>query len=190
MLLQISGQFASVLHQYAAACLRVCICVCVCVRLCVRLRAAVGMVPPGHAVLYSCVRVCYICLRTGGGSDGNTHNVVRGLRKRLASSVVIKRGVTHCTRPERTQVAVQWLGVMPCLVSKSLSSRATRYTHCRPSPSPTVNVYSTPACQGRARLDGSSRRPAPTPTCMHKHDAHTRTHTRTRAQARARDRAP
>ena len=35
-----------------------------------------------------------------------------------------------------------------------------RYIHCRPSPSPTVNVYSTPACQGRARLDGSSRRPA------------------------------
>ena len=42
---------------------------------------------------------------------------------------------------------------MPRLVSKSLSSRATRYIHCRPSPSPTVNVYSTPACQGRASLD-------------------------------------
>ena len=70
------------------------------------------------------------------------------------------------------------------LVSKSLSSRATRYIRCRPSPSPTVNVYNTPACQGRARLNGSSRRPAPTHT-----RTHTYAHPHTRAQARARDRA-
>ena len=67
------------------------------------------------------------------------------------------------------------LGVMPRLVSKSLSSRAARYIHCRPSPSPSVNVYSTPTCQGRACLNGSSRRPAPTPTRTHKH-ARTHTH--------------
>ena len=73
---------------------------------------------------------------------------------------------------------------MPRLVSKSLSSRATRYIRCRPSPGPTVNVCSTPACQGRARLKGSSRRPAPTHTRTHTH-----AHQHTRAQARARDRA-
>ena len=62
--------------------------------------------------------------------------------------------------------------------------------HCRPSPSPTVNVYSTPACQGRARLDGSSRRPPPTPTRTREHArTHTHAHPHTRAQARARDRA-
>ena len=71
------------------------------------------------------------------------------------------------------------LGVMPRLVSKNLSRRATRYIHCRPSPSPSVNVYSTPACQGRC-LDGSSQRPTPTPTRTHKH---ARTHTRTHATA-------
>jgi len=80
--------------------------------------------------------------------------------------------------------AIQWLGVMPRMVSKSLSSRATRYTRRRPSTSPTVNVYNMPACQGRARLNGSSRRPAPTPTRTHTH-----AHPHTRAQARARDRA-
>ena len=32
------------------------------------------------------------------------------------------------------------VGRYPRLVSKSLSSRATRYIHCRPSPSPTVNT--------------------------------------------------
>ena len=69
-------------------------------------------------------------------------------------------------------------------------SRATRCRHYRPSPSPTVNVYSTPACQGRARLDGSSRRPAPTPTRTHKHArTHPHAHPHPRAQARARDRA-
>ena len=82
------------------------------------------------------------------------------------------------------------LGVMPRLVSKSLSSRATRYIHCRPSPSPSVNVYSTPACQGRACLDGSSRRPTPTPTRTHKHArTHAHAHPHTRAHARACDRA-
>ena len=40
--------------------------------------------------------------------------------------------------------AVPWLGVMPRLVSKSFSSRATRYIRCRPSPSPTVNIYNMP----------------------------------------------
>ena len=88
-----------------------------------------------------------------------------------------------------SQVAVQWLGVMPRLVSKSLSSRAKRYIHCRPSPSPTVNLYSMPACQGRACLDGSSRRPAPTPTRTHKHArTHTHAHPHTRTGARTRPR--
>ena len=41
--------------------------------------------------------------------------------------------------------AVQWLGVVPRLVSKIISSRATRYIRCHPSPSPTVNVY--PPCR-------------------------------------------
>ena len=60
----------------------------------------------------------------------------------------------------------EWLGVMPRLVSKSLSTRATRYLRCRPSPCPTVNVNSMPACPSRARpnLGGSSRPPAPTHT--------------------------
>ena len=46
---------------------------------------------------------------------------------------------------------------MPRLVSKSLSNRTTRYIRCRPSPSPTVNVYNMPACPSRARpnLGGS-----------------------------------
>ena len=71
-----------------------------------------------------------------------------------------------------------------------IPSRTTRYTHRRPSPSPTVNVYSTPTCQGRARLDGSSRRQPPTPTRTHKHArTHTHAHPHPRAQARARDRA-
>ena len=41
-----------------------------------------------------------------------------------------------CTNIGLPTVDVQWLGVMPRLVSKNLSSRATRYIHCRPSPSP------------------------------------------------------
>ena len=53
--------------------------------------------------------------------------------------------------------AVQWLGVMPRLVSKRLSSRATHYIHDRPSPSPTILICNTPACQSRACLSGSSR---------------------------------
>ena len=36
---------------------------------------------------------------------------------------------------------VQWMGFMPSLVSKSLTSRVTHYIQCRPSPSPTVNKY-------------------------------------------------
>ena len=56
----------------------------------------------------------------------------------------------HLTEPQiprssASNAPVQWLGVMPRLVSKSLSSRAVRYIHCRPSPSPTVNVYNMPA---------------------------------------------
>ena len=97
--------------------------------------------------------------------------------------------------PSAVLRAASWSGRCPMvgryapLGFQNLSSRATRYIHCRPSPSPTVNVYSTPACQGRARLDGSSRRPAPTPTRTHKHArTHTHAHPRTRAQARARDR--
>ena len=65
---------------------------------------------------------------------------------------------------------------------KNLLSRATRYTHCCPSPGPTVNVYNMPACPSRARpnLSGSSRRPAPrhTHTRTHTH-AHAHTHTQT-----------
>ena len=53
--------------------------------------------------------------------------------------------------PRSKALSVQWLGIMPRLVSKSLSSRATRYIRCRPSPSPTVNVCSMPACPSRAR---------------------------------------
>ena len=40
----------------------------------------VGMIHPGWAVLYSCQRACYMCLRSGCGSDGNVYNVWRGLR--------------------------------------------------------------------------------------------------------------
>ena len=91
----------------------------------------------------------------------------------------------NCPHPQTSvaQGRVQWLGIMPRVVSKSLSSRATRYIRCRPSPSPTVNVYNMPACQSRARLNGSIRRPAPTPTRTHTH-----AHPHTRAQARARTR--
>ena len=76
------------------------------------------------------------------------------------------------------------------LVSKSLSNRATRYIRCRPSPGPTVNVYSMPACPSRARpnLRGSSHRPAPTHTRTRAHTrtrTHTHTHTRTHAHAQA-----
>ena len=69
-----------------------------------------------------------------------------------------------------------------------LSSRATRYIRCRPSPSTTVNVYNMPACPSRARLNlgGSSRRLAPTHmrTRTHTH-THTRAHTHTRTHAHA-----
>ena len=40
-------------------------------------------------------------------------------------------------QPDRKHIypsRVQWLGVMPCLISKSLPSRAKRYIHCRASP--------------------------------------------------------
>ena len=87
--------------------------------------------------------------------------------------------------PSLLEVAVQWLGLMPRLVSKSLSSRATRYTCCRPSPSPTIKVHNMPAFPSRARpnLGGSSRRLAPTHT--HKRTrtyAHVHTHTQTPKQ--------
>ena len=77
--------------------------------------------------------------------------------------------------------------VTPRLVSKKISSRATRYIRCRPSPSPTVNVYNMPACPSRARpnLGGSSRRLAPTHTRTR---TRTRTHTHTRARTSARAR--
>ena len=45
----------------------------------------------------------------------------------------------------RHACTLQWLGVTPRLVSQSLPSRATHCTRCRPSPSPTVNIYNTPA---------------------------------------------
>ena len=84
--------------------------------------------------------------------------------------------------------AIQWLSVMPRWVSKNISSRTTHYIRCRPSPSPTVNVYNVPACPNRARphLRGSSRRLAPTHTRAH---AHTHTHARPHPRPRPHPRA-
>ena len=93
----------------------------------------------------------------------------------LRGAVSIWRRGAHMVpqTPSRSPVAVQWLGVMPRLVSKSISSR--------PSPSPTVNMYNMAACQSRSRLGGSSRRLAPTHTRTHTHThTHTCTGTRTR----------
>ena len=41
---------------------------------------SVAMFPLGRAMLYSCVRARYMCLRSGRGSDVNVYNVRRGLR--------------------------------------------------------------------------------------------------------------
>ena len=50
----------------------------------------------------------------------------------------------------------------PLWAKPSLSSRATCYIRCRPSRSPTVNIYNTPASKSStAQLGGSSRRQAP-----------------------------
>ena len=52
-------------------------CACVCAWACVRAWApAVGMTHSG--ALYSGMRACYICLRSGWGSDGNVYNALRG----------------------------------------------------------------------------------------------------------------
>ena len=91
--------------EHVCVCMRVCVCVCVCVRMracarscsragvcecacaCARACAcacafapAVGMTHLDCAVLFSGVRACYICLRSGWGSDGNVYNALRGLR--------------------------------------------------------------------------------------------------------------
>ena len=91
---------------------------------------------------------------------------------------------THHVRRDRTTASVvtapgSWRG----LVGLHPSSRTTHYRHRRPIPSPTVKIYNPPAYQSRARLGGSSRRPAPTHTRMHTHTpTHTRTRTRTPGQ--------
>ena len=80
-------------------CALACACSCSCLRVRVRgrLRARVRVCPCvlafafacalpmatfplGRAVLYSCVRARYMCLRLGRGSDVNVYNVRRGLR--------------------------------------------------------------------------------------------------------------
>ena len=85
---------------------RPCVCAwaCSCSRLCVRVRLrlrarvragpcvlafafacapSVAMFPLGRAMLYSCVRARYMCLRSGRGSDVNVNNVRRGLKRAL-----------------------------------------------------------------------------------------------------------
>ena len=51
-----------------------------------------------------------------------------------ACSMFKARGALDCT----ARAAVQWLGVRPCMVSKSLSTLTARYIRCRQSFSPTV----------------------------------------------------
>ena len=93
---------------------RPCVCAwaCSCSRLCVRLRLrlrlrarvracpcvlafafacapSVAMFPLGRAMLYSCVRARYMCLRSGRGSDVNVYNVRRG----LGGPLLARRGV-------------------------------------------------------------------------------------------------
>ena len=61
-----------------------CACACGCA-------PAVGTIHLGGAVLYSCMRACYICLRSRCGSVGNIYNVflfsTKALRERYSSGV-------------------------------------------------------------------------------------------------------
>ena len=56
--------------------------------------------------------------------------------------VQIRGGQTNTEAVNRNDVARIGLSV----TRPKISSRATRYIRCRPSPSPTVNVYNMPAC--------------------------------------------
>ena len=58
-----------------------CACVCACAFVCAG-ALAVERIPPA-APCYSCLRACYICLRSGCGSDGNVYNMLRGLREKV-----------------------------------------------------------------------------------------------------------
>ncbi len=58
---------------------RVLVLVLVLVRACA-CAPSVATFPLGRAVLYSCVRARYMCLRSGRGSDVKVYTVRRGLR--------------------------------------------------------------------------------------------------------------
>ena len=128
-----------------------------------------------------------------------------GLTCPIFSGQALENGIVFCRREtyrrRRSSVCIRWSWAVALIAQgchawfPKVSSRATRHIRCRPSPSPTVNVHSMPACPNRAQphLGGSSRRLAPThtrtrtPTHTNKH-THTHTHTHARAHARARAR--
>ena len=66
-------------------------------------------------------------------------------RTNRLSSVCRWLGVWFKVLPHIGPVITQSLGVMLRLVFKSPPSRATHFTHCRPSPHPTVNIYTEAA---------------------------------------------
>ena len=79
--------------------------------------------PPSSGTMQSCGCPCwYVC----------SHLCPCSLK--LLLPMVFRRPATITEATATRGAADQWLGVMPRLVSKSLSSRATRYIRCRPSP--------------------------------------------------------
>lgn len=79
---------------------------------------------------------CLACCRPQQGSNGTRSTDRRGSSRACELGFPRREGRSAALslgRGRTSNAPVQWLGMMPCLVSKSFSSRAVRYIHSRPS---------------------------------------------------------
>ena len=76
-------------------------------------------------------------------------NIPPSFISHVSNADVLRSSHTRWTLPTVNIKQLDVSGVMPRLVSKTLSNRATHYIRCRPDPSPTVNIYNMSACKSR-----------------------------------------